>query len=208
MNTTTKLCSKCKQEFPLTTDFFAKHSKTKSGFGSYCKICTKKYRRSYFEQNRDKARQQVKDHYHNNIDQKRQWYREWYKKNQKKIQAQQTILRRNKRRNNIKYKLVCNLRGRLHKAMTKNSNQSTLNLLGCSIDQIKIHLENQFTQGMNWDNYGLRGWHIDHIRPCSSFDLSDPEQVKECFHYTNLQPLWAKDNWKKSDSWDSSPKET
>ena len=55
---------------------------------------------------------------------------------------------------------------------------------------------------MSWDNYGTHGWHIDHIRPCASFDLSDEEQQKICFHYTNLQPLWAEDNLKKSKKWE------
>ena len=52
---------------------------------------------------------------------------------------------------------------------------------------------------MTWKNYGRNGWHIDHILPCSSFDLTDPEQRRKCFHYTNLQPLWEIDNIRKSD---------
>jgi hypothetical protein len=52
---------------------------------------------------------------------------------------------------------------------------------------------------MSWGNYGLHGWHVDHIIPCASFDLTDPEQQRQCFHYTNLQPLWAEDNLRKSD---------
>ena len=83
-----------------------------------------------------------------------------------------------------------------------NKNQkvnSTIDLLGCSVEELRIHLEAQFVEGMNWENYGLYGWHIDHIRPCSSFDLTDAEQQRICFHYTNMQPLWAKDNLKKSD---------
>lgn len=70
-----------------------------------------------------------------------------------------------------------------------------LELLGCSVEALKSHLEKLFTSGMSWTNYGK--WHIDHKRPCDSFDLSDPLQQKVCFHYTNLQPLWAFDNLSK-----------
>lgn len=74
---------------------------------------------------------------------------------------------------------------------------STMLLVGCSIAQLKQHLEKQFQPGMSWDTCGENGWEIDHIRPCASFDLKDPEQQKACFHYTNLQPLWAIDNRRK-----------
>jgi hypothetical protein len=81
----------------------------------------------------------------------------------------------------------------------RSKSKHTMELLGCSIEEFKIYLEKQFTKGMNWGNYGKKGWHIDHILPCASFDLTDPEQQKKCFHYTNLQPLWAEDNYKKKD---------
>jgi hypothetical protein len=83
--------------------------------------------------------------------------------------------------------------------------QRTLELVGCSAQELRQHLERLWTTGMSWDNYGLHGWHVDHIRPCSSFDLSDPEQQKACFHWTNLQPLWAKDNIKKGGRIDPPP---
>lgn len=89
-----------------------------------------------------------------------------------------------------------NLKSRLVKALKENwKSGSTLELLGCSIKEFKIHLETQFTRGMNWDNYGL--WHIDHRIPCASFDFSYSEQQEICFHYTNLQPLWAEENFRK-----------
>ena len=70
-----------------------------------------------------------------------------------------------------------------------------MKLCGCSLEKLKQHLESQFTEGMTWDNKG--DWHVDHIKPCASFDLTNPEEQKKCFHYTNLQPLWALDNMKK-----------
>jgi predicted DNA-binding protein YlxM (UPF0122 family) len=78
----------------------------------------------------------------------------------------------------------------------------TMDLIGCSVKELRTHLESQFEHGMNWENWTVNGWHIDHIRPCASFDLTDPEQQRQCFHYSNLQPLWAEDNIKKSDTWE------
>ena len=63
------------------------------------------------------------------------------------------------------------------------------------MDQLRKHLEQLFKPGMAWDNYGL--WHIDHKKPCASFNLSDTAQQKACFHHTNLQPLWANANLRK-----------
>jgi|TARA_E500000318_G_scaffold94438_1_gene93786 hypothetical protein len=99
-------------------------------------------------------------------------------------------------------KLVINQRKRISQALRGilKSNH-TLDLLGCSAFELKAHLESKFQDGMSWDNYGRDGWHCDHIRPCASFDLSDPKQQEECFHYSNLQPLWAKDNLSKKDKY-------
>lgn len=82
---------------------------------------------------------------------------------------------------------------------TKSGN--TLKLIGCSFLELKIYLESQFKEGMTWNNHNLKGWHIDHIKPISLYDLSKEEEQKECFHYTNLQPLWAIDNIKKSNKY-------
>ena len=70
-----------------------------------------------------------------------------------------------------------------------------MELVGCGIDALKKHIELKFQDGMSWDNYGK--WHIDHVRPCSSFDLSKPEEQSKCFHYSNIQPLWAEENLRK-----------
>lgn len=79
--------------------------------------------------------------------------------------------------------------------------ESTLQLLGCSLEEFKICIEAAWLPGMSWENYGFYGWHLDHIRPCASFDLTDPEQQRVCFHYMNFQPLWAADNLRKGAKW-------
>lgn len=68
-------------------------------------------------------------------------------------------------------------------------------IVGCSLEEFKQYIAAQFDEEMSWDNYGE--WHIDHIKPLSSFDLLDEDQVKECFHYSNTQPLWGPDNMAK-----------
>jgi hypothetical protein len=95
------------------------------------------------------------------------------------------------------------LRGRISKrilaALSRGLKKAgpTTELLGCDIPTLRAHLEALFLPGMTWENRRL--WHVDHIRPCASFNLLDPEQQRCCFHYTNLQPLWAPDNIRKSD---------
>lgn len=99
-------------------------------------------------------------------------------------------------------KIKITLRTRIQKVLKgQRKYEKTMKLVGCSIPELRQHLESQFLPGMNWENHGVFGWHVDHIKPCSSFDLTDPEQQKLCFHYTNLQPLWALDNIKKGDFW-------
>lgn len=112
------------------------------------------------------------------------------------------------RQGNLPYKLRKALRNRISDAIRRrlmlpgSKCDRTMNLIGCSIDELIIHLESKFTPGMTWDNWGVVGWHIDHIRPLASFqNLSDPQQQKEAFHFSNLQPLWAKDNQSKYAHW-------
>lgn len=106
------------------------------------------------------------------------------------------VVEREKRllKTNIEFKIVKILRSRL-RSLLKNDkyNKNNYNELpGCSISFLKIYIENKFTDGMSWDNHGK--WHLDHIKPCSLYNLKDKEEKLKCFHYTNLQPLWAKDN--------------
>lgn len=105
-----------------------------------------------------------------------------------------------KRQDDIHFKIAKSLRDRLYKAVSRTRKvDSALNLVGCSLEKLKLHLETQFSEGMSWSNYGE--WHIDHIRPCISFDLEDPEEQAMCFNYKNLRPLWGADNRSKGGIW-------
>lgn len=96
----------------------------------------------------------------------------------------------------LDYKIRHNLRSRLRKAIKYNREVSAISNLGCDLKSLKKHLESKFEEGMSWDNYGK--WHIDHIVPLSKFNLTNKEEALKACHYSNLQPLWAKDNLKKS----------
>ena len=100
----------------------------------------------------------------------------------------------------IEEKIKKSLRNRLSVGVLRGiPSRKFEDLTGCTPVEIQKHIEQKFKPGMSWENYGE--WEIDHIRPCASFNLSDPEQQKQCFHYTNLQPLWARENRKKGSKW-------
>lgn len=97
--------------------------------------------------------------------------------------------------NRIRGKLVRRLRRYFEKAVAAGSKSARArSLLGCTVEEFRAHLEKQFQPGMSWANHRYDGWHIDHIRPLSSFDLRDPEQLQEAFHFSNMQPLWGIEN--------------
>jgi hypothetical protein len=87
----------------------------------------------------------------------------------------------------------------LFKSAGIKKNTRSVALLGIDRAGFFAHIESLWLPGMTWENRGRWGWHIDHIKPCSLFDMTDPEQAKACWHYTNLQPLWWRDNLSKGD---------
>lgn len=101
------------------------------------------------------------------------------------------------------YRMTVLNRTRAKREMEKIKNNtcpplSRSTLHGCTYDELKKHIEGQFEEGMTWENHGIHGWHLDHVIPVSSFDMTNEEDVRMCFHYSNLQPLWAADNLEKS----------
>jgi len=108
--------------------------------------------------------------------------------------------RRIRKRQDPDFAIRCHLRERLSDKMRSNRckrDKSAIELTGVTIAELRVHLEKQFKRGMSWNNYGPK-WHIDHIIPCSKFDLTDPRQQAICFNYLNLRPLWAKENLRKN----------
>ena len=124
----------------------------------------------------------------------------FYERNKATINGQKKLYRRERRKDPY-IRLVDNLRSRFNKAFKSNyKTGSAISDLGCSIDFLIKYLETQFKPEMTWDNYGK--WHVDHIKPLDSFDLTNIDQVKLACNYINLQPMWAKDNLKKGANYD------
>lgn len=116
------------------------------------------------------------------------------------------IKKYHKRKHDGVFRFERSARFRIWKACKDSGSYKSANtesLVGCSIALLRSHIESQFKRGMSWANYGK--WHVDHIIPCSSFDLSNPEQQRQCFHYSNLQPLWARENLSKHHKMPANP---
>jgi hypothetical protein len=160
-----------------------------------------KLRKIYYLTHKEKCKQQHRDYYKKNMKKISKIHKSWLKLHNKEINKKIIY----KLRTNINFRLAHYLRSRIwHTLKGINKSKSTMKLLGCSIEKLKQHLESIFQFGMSWSNYGngwngrgMKQWHIDHIIPCAKFDLSKPEEQCKCFHYTNLQPLWAKENLSK-----------
>lgn len=162
-----------------------------------------------------------KKHYERRLKYRREWMRNWWKNNPEKGRAksknnyekhkkQRLIYAKiYRQKNKVKIreadrerikkpqrKLGVRLRIRMWCMLNRQRKTGKLakfqELVGTTIPELKRYLENQFQPNMSWENYGK--WHIDHIKPLASFDLTKEEEQKKAFHYTNLQPLWAKDN--------------
>jgi prenyltransferase beta subunit len=134
------------------------------------------------------------------LKEKQKYNQIYYKNNKIKINKFRNEYFKQRKKYDINFKILCNLRTRISETLKGNPKlATTMNVIGCSIEKLRRHLESQFTKGMSWSNYGK--WHIDHIKPCAKFDLSKPSEQRKCFHYTNLQPLWAEENISKGDKY-------
>lgn len=160
-----KICARC--ELVKPPSHFKKRVESVDGLHSHCRDCMSQYPTSAID------------------------YRRKYRSdNREHLNVVRMESKKKRYASDPKYRIQDALAQRVRSAVTKGyKSASTMKLVGCDILFLKGYLEAQFEQNMSWDNYGE--WHIDHILPCASFDLTLPEEQQKCFHYTNLQPLWA-----------------
>lgn len=189
----TKICIKCRLLLDLSN--FNHRSDRENQYVSYCKKCFSIYRSQYYINNKNKEKHNQRQWAKNNKDLVVAKNERFNKLNPNWRATYQNKYNKKRKTEDLNFKIATILRSRLNKALNGNyKTGSAVRDLGCSIDFLKSYLESKFQPGMTWDNWTIDGWHIDHIKPMDAFDLSNPEQQREACHYTNLQPLWAKDN--------------
>lgn len=221
-----KVCTKCKEEKNLTE--FSKHKITKDGLCHKCKSCCKKHNKKHYQANKEKTKEYNKkyrkankerikerkkkyyqankeywkEYQENNKEKIKEYEKKYHKKyreaNKEKINERSKEYLKERRKTDPLFKMICYLRSRTYKAFKRkgySKNTKTQEVLGVDWEVAKQHIERQFTKGMNWNNYG--DWHIDHIIPLAS--AKNKQELMKLCHYTNLQPLWAADNFRKSD---------
>jgi hypothetical protein len=149
--------------------------------------------KAYKKANKDKINQDARNMSDEKKLHRNKVRREHYQKNLSEKREKKRIYEKTLKQKDLKSRVIANIRTRIWHVI-KNKTIGSIELTGCPIEQLILYIESKFQSGMNWDNYGKYGWHIDHIIPLSSFNLSNPDELRTACHYTNLQPLWASDN--------------
>lgn len=180
------ICYKCNEEKDIIQ--FHKSKTNKSGFENQCKKCKIKRNIDGYKKDPERFKQYVKKFYYNNFEKVNSYHIKYHHDNKKERREYE----RKHHINNISFKLAHSVRSRIITSIKQYGGKKltkSLELTGCNGHELKQYLESQFKPEMTWSNHGII-WEIDHIIPCSKFDLIDPEQQKQCFHFSNLQPLF------------------
>lgn len=203
-----KICTKCKTAKSVT-EFSADRSRY-DGLQAKCRSCDAEYRSSrvYVPHPRKllvvtpeqlaerKERRRIKMLEHDQRPDVKERKRIQSRARRRTPEFRERINNRyHQRKSELGFLLAKRLRTRLYIAVqNEQKSGSAVRDLGCSVAEFKTYLESKFQPGMTWANWSPAGWHIDHIRPLASFDLTDRQQFLQACQYTNLQPLWARDN--------------
>jgi len=203
----TKKCGKCGELKPY--GFFQKRKSSKDGYYNYCKKCMELYHKKHRESNKDKINERSRKWREENKEKTKQYYKEYSQENVEKIKEYRKEYRKTyktrrnlhnkyRRKTDYIFKFTENIRSLILGSFKRGKNKFKKNartetILGCTVEEFRLHIEKQFTEGMTFENHGK--WHLDHIIPIASANTE--EEIIKLNHYTNFQPLWAIDNFKK-----------
>lgn len=166
---------------------------TRAEYLKQYRIRNREKKRLYDLQYRSTHREQRKKYIESHREEISEWYKIYHSQHKERIKKWNAAYIKEQLATNPHFRLKHYLRSRLRKALKRNSKcGSAVRDLGCSIEEFKKHIEEQFRPGMSWDNHG--DWHLDHIVPLDKFDLTNRKQLLVALNYRNYQPLWAKDN--------------
>lgn len=191
-----KLCPKCTET--KNKDEFYLNVRTSDGLAYACKKCIATYSKKYRVANRERIAENKQKWYEANKEDVLTYQALYYEQNKDRVVKRVVNYRRKRLKEDPIFKLQKNLRHRLGKLLKQQSSRTAIDFLGCPLEDFKTYLESKFEPGMTWENYGPKGWHIDHVLPLSAFDLTNPEELKSACRFTNLQPLWWQNNLSKS----------
>lgn len=182
-----KTCKTCGIEKDISE--FHKQKSGKYGVMGRCKECRKKHNANYYKNNTDRIKKATSQYYYNNIE---------------KCRIRKNKYVKNRYKTDATFKIKMLYSRMLRHGLTSKTNKS-LTYLGCTIEELKAHLQETAIKNGYHDfdinNYDGNKYHIDHIKPVDSYDLTNDEEVMECYHYSNLQILDAITNIKKSNTY-------
>ena len=204
-------CKLCKNLY--NKQYFETHREEMLQYKKEWSIINHEYKinkqREYFAKNKEEVYKKQKEYHEKNREHVRELARKRYAKDPDRTKAVNKKWRdnnpdyfRNKMKNDVIHRIKHNIRSRIRTILKQNTKTgSAIRDLGCTLEELKQHLEKQFKPGMTWENYGRKGWEIDHIVPLSRFNLTNREEFLKAVNYMNLQPLWRSENRKKSDKY-------
>ena len=192
-----KECIKCKQKKPF--DQFYKRTSSVDGYRKDCIECNLANKRAVHIKYKNERNRKCREYDAAHLKEKTAYNKQYYADHREERIKTNYAYQKEQRKLNNNYALADKIRCRLYQAVRFGQKAgSAVADLGCTIPELRSHLESKFKPGMTWDNWSKNGWHIDHIKPLASFNLEDREQFLEAVHFSNLQPLWASENIHKS----------
>lgn len=191
-----KVCAECRIE-KETPEGFRKNASQEDGFDYWCKACRSVWEKKWRKENPRSAKETNRRNYVKHREARILAAKEYYAGHKSSVREAQNIYAREREATDVNYRLRRRLRTQIRNFILRlgcvEKRESVINLLGCPIGSFRLHISNRFVDGMSWENWG-EVWEIGHRKPAASFDLRDPAQQKECWHFSNLFPHFKEQN--------------